>query len=505
MVLLTRRDAINARITSKNKILAVLLTGVVFLIVPILIIILDPIHLIIKYKLRLTKDSILYELLQQEMQAGRLSVYVFNITNSERFLSGEDYKLKVEEVGPFVFQEYRWYEDLEPSEDGTRMAMTAKVRTEFIPEESLAHPKDVILRLPNLPLLSSASLLSNYPSFIRSAFNLMITHLGAKPFLNLDVHNFLWGYNNPIIKILNGLAPGVVYFDSFGLLDRLYDNTSDYRIEVGATDKDRFEIKWVKKYRHLKMGGIEDVEESIQTFNNTYEAEGYPPNLTPEVPINFYRLGICRTFALQYIGSRIMDYGGEALIYTISNDTFMGEVDPITLKPYPYGVIDISKCYYGLPFVLSKSHFIDSDPILRERLEGLNPDRDVHINEVAIDRRVSVTYKTKLSLQVSMMVDDVSFNNMTKMLSNTVIPIAYARVDQPKLPEWMMSKLILVYQKAPIVVKCIIVVMLLISIALIFHAVRLVYLNRLTRSKVIVFKQTAGKILEKAERPLMRN
>uniref|UniRef100_A0A2A4JTS4 Scavenger receptor class B member 1 n=1 Tax=Heliothis virescens TaxID=7102 RepID=A0A2A4JTS4_HELVI len=459
----------------------------------------------LKNKLRLTKGSLLYELLHQEIEAGRLSIYVFNITNSERFLSGEDYKLKVEEVGPFVYQEYRWYEDLEMSEDGTRLAMTPRVRSEFIPEASLAHPKDVVLTLPNLPLLSSATIMSNYPSFIQAAYSYMLAPLGAKPFLKLDVHNFLWGYDNPIIKIINGLAPGLVYYDSFGLLDRLYDNTSDFRIEVGATDKDRFEIKWVKKYRHIKMGSIEDVEESIQTFNDTYEAEGYPPMLTPEVPINFYRLGICRTFGLEYIGSRIMDYGGEALIYTISNKTFIGEIDPITQKPYPDGIMDISQCYYGLPLVMSKSHFIDCDPKLRERIDGLNPSADVHINEVAIDRKVSVTYKTKMSLQVSMIVDDVSFNSLTKMLSNTVIPIAYGTVDQPKLPDWMMSKLTLVYQKAPIVVKCLVVVMFLISLVLLFHAVRLIHLNRLSKSKVIVFKQTAGKILEKAELPLIRN
>ena len=33
-----------------------------------------------------------------------LKVYIFNITNGEEFLNGNDKKLKVEEVGPYVYQ-----------------------------------------------------------------------------------------------------------------------------------------------------------------------------------------------------------------------------------------------------------------------------------------------------------------------------------------------------------------------------------------------------------------
>lgn len=44
----------------------------------------------------------------QEWQKSQVVVLVqfriFNITNSEEFLSGQDEKMKVEEVGPYVFQ-----------------------------------------------------------------------------------------------------------------------------------------------------------------------------------------------------------------------------------------------------------------------------------------------------------------------------------------------------------------------------------------------------------------
>lgn len=55
----------------------------------------------------------------------------------------------------FCFREYRWYVDLEVSEDGKNMGMTPRIRSEFIPEASIGHPKDINLTLPNLPFLVS--------------------------------------------------------------------------------------------------------------------------------------------------------------------------------------------------------------------------------------------------------------------------------------------------------------------------------------------------------------
>lgn len=33
-----------------------------------------------------------------------LKVYIFNVTNADSFLAGSDKKLKVEEVGPYVYR-----------------------------------------------------------------------------------------------------------------------------------------------------------------------------------------------------------------------------------------------------------------------------------------------------------------------------------------------------------------------------------------------------------------
>ncbi|XP_050562696.1 scavenger receptor class B member 1-like isoform X2 [Spodoptera frugiperda] len=437
------------------------------------------------------------------MPAARLSLYLFNFTNADRFLAGEDDKLKVEEVGPFVYQEYRWYVDVVLSEDGKELGMTPRVRTEFVPEASVANPKDIMLTVPNLPFLSGASILSNYPSLIRTAFNMVVGQLGEKAFMQLDGEKYLHGFESRVMQICNSFAPGIVYFDDFGLMKRLYDNESDYRIVVGATNEDRFKIKSVKKFRNIEMGTIKDVEVSEQIFEkDTYEGAIYPPFLTPDVPINWYRLGICKTFNLRYLGTRDMHYGGEASVYTISNETFSASVNPISKKPYPPGVLDISDCYFGLPFVISKSHFLDSDPKLYERIEGIRPSRDLDDTQIIIDRKVGVMYNTKMSIQLTMMLDDLSFNWQTKMLSNAVVPVVSVIVDQPKLTEWTLSKLVMIYQLAPYIVMTLQAVSALLGLLLVAYAARLQYLNWMSKTRTIVF-ETVDKNVLKAELPLI--
>ncbi|KAH9637066.1 hypothetical protein HF086_013882 [Spodoptera exigua] len=344
-MVLTKRDAINKRITSTNKILLITATGVLFLLFPIVISIVDPIPMAANYLLRVANGSIVYDLIQHEMPAAELSLYLFNITNADRFLSGEDDKLKVEEVGPFVYHEQTFEED-------------------------------------------------------------------------------------------------------------------------------------------------------------TYEGALYPPMLTPDMPINWYRLGICKTFNLQYLETRGMHYGGEALIYTISNETFSASVNPINRKPYPNGVQDISDCYFGLPFVISKSHYLDCDPKLYERIEGIKPNREQHSTEIIIDKKLSVMYNTKMSIQLTMMLDDLSFSWQNRMLSHAVVPVVNVVVNQPKLTEWVQSKLVLVYQVAPYIVMTIQAISALLGILLVIHAARLQYLNYISKNRTIVFETVDENIL-KSELPLI--
>lgn len=87
-----------------------------------------------------------------------LKAYVFNVTNSKEFISGKDTKLKMEEVGPFVFLEKLEHNNVKFNGNGT-LTYTANRTAVFLPELSKNCSLDMRLIVPNLALLVSISLL----------------------------------------------------------------------------------------------------------------------------------------------------------------------------------------------------------------------------------------------------------------------------------------------------------------------------------------------------------
>lgn len=63
--------------------------------------------------------------------------------------------------------------------------------------------------------LSDAGFIVNYP--IVQLANLMNT----KPILNISVYDYLWGYEDSLVKLASGIVPNFINFQKFGLLDRV--------------------------------------------------------------------------------------------------------------------------------------------------------------------------------------------------------------------------------------------------------------------------------------------
>ncbi len=49
-----------------------------------------------------------------------------------------------------------------------------------------------------------------------------------------------------------------------------------------------------------------------------------------------------------------------------------------TGKCLPYGLLDVSDCYYGFPIALSYPHFLDCDESLADNIIGTKPNRSEH-------------------------------------------------------------------------------------------------------------------------------
>lgn len=56
-------------------------------------------------QMRVAINSTVHDVLKGTIEGVHMSVYLFNVTNAEQFMAGDDEKLKVEEVGPFTYRQ----------------------------------------------------------------------------------------------------------------------------------------------------------------------------------------------------------------------------------------------------------------------------------------------------------------------------------------------------------------------------------------------------------------
>lgn len=60
----------------------------------------------------MVKGDETYEMWKKPDAEIYLKVYIFNITNHEAFLSGEDDKIKFQEVGPYVYRYVKYIKSI---------------------------------------------------------------------------------------------------------------------------------------------------------------------------------------------------------------------------------------------------------------------------------------------------------------------------------------------------------------------------------------------------------
>ncbi|XP_059054608.1 lysosome membrane protein 2-like [Achroia grisella] len=482
MAHITRNRRLNPPNSSRKKLLICFFIGISSLVIATLLVTIDPVLVIAQFISRIEKNTVIYNALSTELRGVFVGTYLFNVTNPKEFLSGQDEKLKVEEIGPFTYQELRSQEGLELGTDEGVMRYSPKTRTEFIPEKSIGDPKDVIVSMPNIAYLSMTSMVSTMPYFSRLGFNLLTMRLNSQPIRNMTAYDYLWGYNEDLITLGNTILPGWISFGKMGILDRMYDNTVDYRIELGATNANKFDIKKMNGHDRLTAWDYTDGnrKSKCNEFRNAYEGIGYPANMSPDREIRIYRNVLCRFLELDYVETRPMKPGINSLVYTISNRTFTLNPDTECLCQKGMcieGISDLSPCFYGLPLSLSAAHFTGANPKLYSHIDGLKPDLNRFSSEFVIEPKIGMVLDTFFTVQVNIVVKDVRFNAATSKFSDIVIPVAYFRIYQPPLTENDEHTLQLVYVIGPYITLGFVVALYLISFIALSYWIRMLYWN----------------------------
>lgn len=94
-------------------------------------------------------------------------------------------------------------------------------RVEFIREKSIGDPKTDIITVPNIPYMGVTTAASKISVFAAAAVRALMRTLKSEIILNITVHDYFWGYDDPLVRLASTFIPGIIHFETFGLLDRV--------------------------------------------------------------------------------------------------------------------------------------------------------------------------------------------------------------------------------------------------------------------------------------------
>jgi scavenger receptor class B, member 1 len=121
----------------------------------------------------------------------------------------------------FIFcREFLEHKNATFNENGTLSYVPVRYSVP-IPERSVGDPHKDIVIAANLPLLGISSAAAKISPFASLAISSIMKTTKSQPILNLTVHDFLWGYDDSLVRLANTVLPNYITFERFGLMERV--------------------------------------------------------------------------------------------------------------------------------------------------------------------------------------------------------------------------------------------------------------------------------------------
>ena len=179
---------------------------------------------------------------------------------------------------------------------------------------------------------------------------------------------------------------------------------------------------------HTGVGDIKNVGQYVQwdgiyrkmdiwpgdTANYINGTEGlfFRPLLKEGEPLEAFIDDAARTFPLVYTG-KVTHLGLHAYRYEMPNEMFKSAfTNPENARWgswNPDGLFYLGVTQYPIvPVFGSKPHFLDGDPILREKVKGMHPDRVLHETTVDVEPVTGANIQFRKQLQINMQVNQSS-------------------------------------------------------------------------------------------------
>jgi hypothetical protein len=370
---------------------------------------------------------------------------MFNYTNAEEYSEEIDSKLKVQEVGPYVYRKYTEKVNVVFNSNGT-VSYQEKNFFTYVPERSGGHwPSQDYITLPNIPLLAAMAILKDSNMFTQFAFLGLSAGIETQQFAHVTAYDFFWGYEDELFNL------ALTYysfadnppFKKFGFLVKKNGTMNDLMtMYTGKQDVNKLGVI-------TRFNGEESLRHwSGEECNRIDGTDGsmFPPHLVRRnATIHVFASDMCRRFPLDYTEDITTRYSIPGLRFRALRSVFAKSEENPENACYchpdrefcpPSGLLKISPCVHGAPLMLSFPHFYLGDPRLLEQVEGLNPDPKKHEFYLDVHEELGVTLDGRTRIQLNILVTKpATMSHFTNFEEGSILPILWFEVGIDELPD----------------------------------------------------------------------
>lgn len=386
----------------------------------------------------------------------RLSIYVFNVTNADEVIKSSA-KVNLEEIGPFVYHEYKEKEIIDNDEVSGLITYKLRRRYTFLRNVSIGDPSQMNLVWPNVPLIAARALIDNLPFYERglayALINRAIKNDKEPAFMVDTVENLLFdGSKRELFEDLQAelgafFKPWPLKDNKFGVF---YDKNftwypeRDHTFTVSAgfggnqTYRDLNKYVYMNQSSTLPYWGKEPP--NCNQVGGT-DGEFFSPFLNSSQNLEAYATDICRKVSLKFRQYYYLN-GVRVLKYTMDEKCLQsGDKNPENVcyclakdsngQPLPEcrldGLMDMSTCV-APNVVASGAHFIHGSPELLNRVSGLTPPNEsIHDPYIYVEPNTGITIQVSVPIQLNVRLEKGGFDifEFFKDEEPLILPLLY--------------------------------------------------------------------------------
>lgn len=346
-------------------------------------------------------------------------IYFFNWTNADQN-KNHSIKPEFEEIGPYRFYEIRSKENITWHDDYVNYVTTTT--TFFDQKNSPRNLSDVITTLNVVAV--GITYVSRFQSFwTKKMISFGLSSKISDVYITKSAAELLFdGYDDPILGLLSKIPlisavpeKGGMFFGRNGTpgLDGTYSMHFKNDHQFGSI------LLWNGKNQSDFFSGH---------CNNVKGTAGeFLPLNRQRDQILLYSSDLCKTLALKYVEDVVVK-GVKGYKYSAEYGFDNGTVYPenscyCTGECIPTGVFNVSSCRMGSPTFLSFPHFFNADPVYRESVKGMKPNKTLHEFYMIVEPKTGIIMEVQGGMQVNMLLQPISSIRLYEKVPKVYVPI----------------------------------------------------------------------------------